>query len=175
MHCCRKSSLFTYESLLSITALKTTEYTFVLPLQLSIFLASTIGVVLTPPDKSAVFESIRLIGCLFQMQDDFLDISGHNCGKLPTDIEEGKCTWPIVMALSVARPNERQEILRHYGTPDGRAAVMTYFDSLNLKHYYERQEAAQYEGIVEKLNAIEHVALRSSSNELLAVLFKRSH
>lgn len=174
MHCCKKPSLFTYESLLSITGLKTTEYTLVLPLQLSIFLASTLNIVLTLADKSAAFGSARLIGCLFQMQDDFLDIYGHNFGKLPIDVEEGKCTWPVVMAMSAAKPDERQEILRHYGTPDGRATVTACFDSLHLKPYYEKQEAAQYQAIEEKLSAMEHVALRTSFSELLVYLFKRT-
>lgn len=175
MHCCKKPSLFTYESLLVITGLKTTEYTFVLPLQLSIFLASTLNIVLAPIDKSAAFGSARLIGCLFQMQDDFLDIYGQDFGKLPTDVEEGKYTWPVVMALSAARPNEKQEILKHYGTPDGRTEVTTCFDSLHLKPYYEKQEAAHHQAIEEKLGTIEHVALRTSFNELLAYLFKRAY
>ena len=50
------------------------------------------------------------IGCLFQIQDDYLDCYGdfEVCGKDNTDIQEGKCTWLIVEALQRVTPQQRK-------------------------------------------------------------------
>jgi len=49
------------------------------------------------------------IGCLFQIQDDYLDCYGDQvCGKSKTDIQEGKCTWFIVEALQRVTPQQRK-------------------------------------------------------------------
>jgi farnesyl diphosphate synthase len=56
-------------------------------------------------------ETISLeIGLLFQIQDDYLDCFGNSivCGKDSTDIQEGKCAWPIVVALQRATPEQRK-------------------------------------------------------------------
>lgn len=49
------------------------------------------------------------MGHFFQVQDDYLDCYGDSeiTGKIGRDIEEGKCTWLIVVALQRASPQQR--------------------------------------------------------------------
>lgn len=56
--------------------------------------------------KTIMFE----MGHFFQVQDDYLDCYGklEVTGKDSTDIQEGKCTWLIVMALQRATPEQRK-------------------------------------------------------------------
>ena len=50
------------------------------------------------------------IGQFFQIQDDYLGCYGTSdvMGKDNTDIEEGKCTWLIVVALQRATLEQRK-------------------------------------------------------------------
>ena len=50
------------------------------------------------------------IGHLFQVQNDFLDYYSKEeiGGKSGTDIQEGKCTWPIVIALERATAEQKR-------------------------------------------------------------------
>ena len=53
------------------------------------------------------------IGHFYQVQNDFLNYYSKEeiGGKSETDIQEGKCTWPIVIALERATA-EQKRILR---------------------------------------------------------------
>jgi octaprenyl-diphosphate synthase len=62
------------------------------------------------------------LGTAFQMVDDVLDYAGNidDIGKqLGDDLREGKCTLPLIHALSVATPPERDEIARAIQGGDG--------------------------------------------------------
>lgn len=63
-------------------------------------------------------ETILLpMGHFFQVQDDFLDCYGDPkvIGKHGTDIEDGKCTWLIITALSKCDQSEVRKIQEHCG------------------------------------------------------------
>jgi len=48
------------------------------------------------------------MGHLYQVQDDYLGCYSDVRGKDNTDIQEGKCTWLIVVALQRATPEQRK-------------------------------------------------------------------
>ncbi|CAG2174305.1 unnamed protein product, partial [Oppiella nova] len=107
---------FTSNRYATIVKHKTAFYSFVLPVRLAMYMTSCDSL---DDHKSA--ETILLkIGYLFQMQDDYLDCFGDpdTIGKIGTDIQEGKCCWPIVKALEMCDQNQRQTLDTNYGIND---------------------------------------------------------
>ncbi|KAG5311896.1 FPPS synthase, partial [Pseudoatta argentina] len=88
------------------------------------------------------------IGCLFQIQDDYLDCYGdfEICGKDNTDIQEGKCTWFIVEALQRVTSQQRKILEECYGNLDREKVqrVKQLFSDLNLLDAYFKYEEETY-------------------------------
>jgi len=100
--------LFTMEKYSSIIKHKTAYYSFYLPVALALNMAGIADEQLLKRTE----EILLPMGHFFQVQDDYLDCFGDPqvTGKKGTDIEDGKCTWLIVTALSVCSPAQRQLI-----------------------------------------------------------------
>ena len=89
----------------------------------------------------------RDLGIAFQIADDLLDVEGNeeSTGKsLGTDLEKQKPTLPIIRALKVASPSDRQSMLDLLSSDDrsGRslAPYLNGYGALT----YARQRAANY-------------------------------
>ncbi|MFH1530468.1 MAG: polyprenyl synthetase family protein [Pseudomonadota bacterium] len=66
----------------------------------------------------ALLGAARHLGILFQLQDDLVDLYGAKGREGPGgDIREGKMTLPVIHALRLARPAERDRLLSLLGTP----------------------------------------------------------
>ena len=92
-----------------IVKYKTAFYTFFLPVALGMHMAGV-------TDEHCFAEARKVcceLGEYFQIQDDFLDCYGDPAviGKIGTDIQDNKCSWLVVRALSKA--NERY-VLDHF-------------------------------------------------------------
>ncbi|CAG2175996.1 unnamed protein product, partial [Oppiella nova] len=117
--------------------------------------ASTIAMYMSScnsQDEHKLAETILLkIGHLFQMQDDYLDCFGNpdTIGKIGTDIQEGKCCWPIVKALEMCDQNQRQTLDTNYGINDEKcvAIVKEIYRDLNIQEVYTECEECIYNDI----------------------------
>ncbi|XP_012060289.1 PREDICTED: farnesyl diphosphate synthase 2-like, partial [Atta cephalotes] len=86
------------------------------------------------------------MGHLFQVQDDYLGCYSDVRSKDYTDIQEGKCTWLIVVALQRATPEQRKILEECYGFPDPEKVrrVKQLFTDLGLPNTYSIYEEETY-------------------------------
>lgn len=89
-----------------------------------------------------------MIGQLFQIQDDYLDLYGDPLvtGKIGTDIQEGKCSWLIIMALELADETQMEILKANYGKNDLESVyrVKEVFNQLRLKQWFFNLEENSY-------------------------------
>ena len=129
------------------------------------------------------------MGHFFQVQDDFLDCFGDPkvTGKVGTDIEDGKCSWLVVTALSICSPVQRQliqvfsyrnilqqvaiahfffEYQNHYGLKDESSVqlIKTLYKELGIPQLYADHEESSYKELTKLVKNIE--------NDLPSVVFQ---
>ena len=98
------------------------------------------------------------IGKFFQVQDDYLDCFGDNADEVTrkqgTDIQNGKCSWLIVVALQRATPKQKEELRKHYGRrdPEHIAEVKSIYEKLKLKKLFLQYEEEVYNDILAAIN-----------------------
>lgn len=99
-----------------------------------------------------------MIGQLFQIQDDFLDLHGNPkvTGKVGTDIIEGKCSWFIVNALNLANEEQLAVIKKHYGqnNPGSVEKIRRLFEELRLKQQFHNLEENSYRELNQLINGL---------------------
>ena len=96
--------------------------------------------------QSACAQYGSRLGTAFQMIDDLLDYAGNidDIGKqLGDDLREGKCTLPLIHALSAAAPAEKEQIQRAIESGGG--------------------DFAQIAAIVQRSGSLDHVRLRAQA------------
>lgn len=99
-------SKYTIETYMRIVTYKTAFYTFYLPAACAMHVC---GVTDAAAFATAREICIRL-GQFFQIQDDYLDCYGapEVIGKIGTDIEDNKCSWLVVQAMTRCNEEERK-------------------------------------------------------------------
>ncbi|KAG5311895.1 FPPS synthase, partial [Pseudoatta argentina] len=134
--------MFTMNRYNSIVDYKTSYYSFILPITIAMQLAG-----IKDPEMFRQAKTILLeMGHLFQVQDDYLGCYSDVHGKDYTDIQEGKCTWLIVVALQRATPEQRKILEECYGFPDPEKVrrVKQLFTDLGLPNTYSIYEEETY-------------------------------
>jgi len=135
---------FTMNRYNAIVKYKTAYYTFQLPVTLAMYLAGNYQEELHRQAKTILLE----MGHFFQVQDDFLDCFGDPAitGKVGTDIQEGKCSWLVIVALQRATPEQRRILDANYGNSDSEsvAAVKKLYEELGLPNTYSIYEEESY-------------------------------
>jgi len=136
----------------TIVTYKTGYYTFVLPVRLGMYMAE-----ITDSTAHDQIESILLkMGQFFQVQDDYLDCYGHPqvTGKIGTDIQDGKCSWLIVKALSLANEKQVEMLKEHYGGHEANSIeiVKSIYDELSIEEHYLDYEKKWYADIVAEID-----------------------
>lgn len=131
---------FTLEKYMTIVDHKTAFYSFSAPIRLGMILSGLSDPVIHR--KADII--LRRMGQFFQVQDDYLDCFGDPIimGKIGTDIEEGKCCWPIVTALSIADQKQRAILEQNYARKDvqNSETVKRVYRELNIESIYKQYE-----------------------------------
>jgi len=144
-------SKYTLERYFNIVLYKTAYYTVNHPIRLGFYLAGFSD----PEFHSDAEDVLLLMGQFFQVQDDFLDVFGDPAvtGKIGTDIQDGKCNWPVVKALEKADGKQRKTLEQHYGvkSKDSVKEVLRVYNELKIKEEYQEFERKQNELIKKRI------------------------
>lgn len=93
-----------------------------------------------------------------QATDDYLDCfaPAEVIGKIGTDIRDGKCSWVAVQALELASKEERELLVRHYGSqdPHDEATVKELFQKLGIDKLFKQYEAKFYDNALGQIEAV---------------------
>ena len=139
------------DNYLQMITYKTAFYSFVLPVQVAYGLTMNDWSLSTP-----FTEALVKLGCLFQVQDDYLDCYGDSkeMGKVGTDIQDGKYSFLVITAVHqiLALPSQQErtdklnELHANYANSDELCIqkVKEIFNENNLPMKYE-QFVSQYE------------------------------
>jgi farnesyl diphosphate synthase len=104
-------------------------------------------------------EILLKMGHLFQIQDDYLDLYGDPevIGKIGTDIQEGKCCWPIVTAFKMCDQKQIAILKSNYGRKDSDSIrrVKDIYNQLDLKSVYAKEEDMHYNDICKSIADLE--------------------
>uniref|UniRef100_A0A061RPF1 Farnesyl diphosphate synthase n=1 Tax=Tetraselmis sp. GSL018 TaxID=582737 RepID=A0A061RPF1_9CHLO len=166
-------SRYTIDTYMRIVTYKTAFYSFYLPV--------ACGMVVTGVEDDAALSTAREIllemGQYFQIQDDYLDAFGDPefIGKVGTDIEDNKCSWLVVKALSKATAEHRKLLEEHYGKPEpeGVAKVKQIYRELGLEKDFQDYEAESYKKLCAKIEQ-QTVLPKSVFTSLLNKIYKRT-
>lgn len=138
------SSRYTMDRYNTIIRLKTSYYSFHLPVAVAMYQAGIYDLELHRQAKSVLLE----LGRYFQVQDDYLDVFGESddTGKIGSDIQDAKCTWLAVVALHKANSTQRALFEDCYGSKDVEkvAAVKKLYEQLGLPALYSAFEEETY-------------------------------
>lgn len=164
---------FTLQRHALIVKYKTAFYSFYLPVAL--------GMIMAGLDRKGLYDKAREILCImgeyFQVQDDYLDCYGapEVIGKIGTDIQDNKCSWLVVQALSKATPAQRRVLEENYGKKGDAnvKAVKKLYVEMNLEALYKKYEEESYQRI-KKLMAETHDLPVDVFDFLLKKIYKRS-
>ncbi|MBN3315888.1 FPPS synthase, partial [Atractosteus spatula] len=135
---------FTEERYRAIVKYKTAFYSFYLPVAAAMYMAG-----IDSEEEHSNAKAILLeMGEFFQIQDDYLDCYGDPAvtGKIGMDIEDNKCSWLVVQALSRVSPEQRALLEECYGQKDSASVsrVKQLYAELDMPGLFTRHEEESY-------------------------------
>lgn len=145
---------YTLDRYKAIVKWKTAFYSFYLPVACAMYMAG-----ITDEGSHRDAKTILLnMGEFFQIQDDYLDCFGDPAvtGKIGTDIEDNKCGWLVVQALSRCTPEQRKVLECNYAqhNPEKVATVKALYNELNIIQVYKDHETASYEELIKLIDKL---------------------
>ncbi|MFO7904577.1 MAG: polyprenyl synthetase family protein, partial [Pirellulaceae bacterium] len=122
----------------------------------------------------------RCLGIAFQISDDLLDIAGSETetGKsLGTDLTQEKPTLPVIRALELANPTQRERLLDLLrGQADGEAKWLRRFLEQCGALNYAKQKACEFaQQAIQQLASIPPSPAAASLRKLGEFVVARSH
>jgi farnesyl diphosphate synthase len=164
---------FTIERYRKIVKYKTAFYSFYLPVALAMIMSG----ISVPSLFSQAKEILLIMGEYFQIQDDYLDCYGKPevIGKIGTDIEDNKCSWLVVQALSRVNPKQRKVLQENYGQHDMKkvAKVKKLYSELDMEGIFAAYEEKSYADLQKLLGEVKDMP-REVFEFLLRKIYKRS-
>jgi len=143
---------------------KTAWYSFYFPVQLAMGLAGIKDQVVQKQTQRILIDT----GKFFQAQDDYLDCFGDPevTGKVGTDIQDGKCSWMVVMAMQRSNPKQKELLKENYGRDDSScvAAVKDLYEDLKLKEAYAKFEEVEHNDILALIQQLHHGGSKGGMN-----------
>lgn len=160
---------FTMSRYSSIVKYKTAYYSFQLPVALAMYMSG-----IDDPEMHRQAKTILLeMGHFFQVQDDYLDCYGDPevTGKIGTDIQDGKCSWLVVVALQRANTEQRKTIEECYGhsDPEKVKTIKQLYEDLGIPSTYAIYEEESYNIILTHIQQIS----RGLPHELFFTFMKK--
>eukprot|EP00455_Lapot_gusevi_P008054 TRINITY_DN13473_c0_g1_i1.p1 TRINITY_DN13473_c0_g1~~TRINITY_DN13473_c0_g1_i1.p1 ORF type:complete len:375 (+),score=93.04 TRINITY_DN13473_c0_g1_i1:69-1193(+) len=165
---------FTWERYKLIVELKTSYYSFYLPLACALLVTGH-----NQPQQLQLTKKIALqLGQKFQIQDDYLDCFGdpQHIGKIGTDIYDHKCSWLVVQALMRANPAQLQTLQDNYGKDLGgpcEARIKQLYRELELPALYQQQERQSFDECVASIENVPDDIPKSIFQDLLDKIHDR--
>jgi len=164
---------FTMKRYKAIVKYKTSYYSFYLPVALAMHMAE-----IKDPNLFSAAKTILLdMGTFFQVQDDYLDCYGDPTvtGKVGTDIQDGKCSWLVTVALQRINAHQRAELAKRYGThdPDDVNWVKELYNEIGIKKIYKKYEEDFYEDIQQNIQLRGDEISAKMFNRFLDRIYKR--
>ena len=107
-----------------------------------------------------LIESVLLdIGTFYSLQDDFMDCFGSpkESGKVGTDLEDGKCCWPIVTALGLCDERQRQTLIDNYSDRSQKnvSIVRQIYEEVGVKDVFKIHEDDLYRQMSAEIERME--------------------
>lgn len=165
---------FTQERHTAIVKWKTAFYSFYLPVALAMYMSGIKDSVTHEAAKSILLK----MGIFFQIQDDYLDCYGDPevIGKIGTDIQDNKCSWLIVQALSRVTPQQRQILQENYGQDeeDKVLNVKAVFKELDLEQVYRDYEEESYRDLMKDIEAFQGKLPKEVFTDFARKIYKRN-
>ena len=107
-----------------------------------------------------LIEAILLdMGSYYSLHDDYMDCFGSpkETGKVGTDLEDGKCCWPIVTALELCNKKQRQTLIDNYGDRSQKSvsAIRQIYEEVELINVFKIHEDSLYGKISEVIGRLQ--------------------
>jgi len=165
---------YTMDRYKTIVKYKTAFYSFYLPVACAMYMAG-----IKDEANHASAKAILLkMGEFFQIQDDYLDCYGDPSvtGKVGTDIEDNKCSWLCVQALSLCNPEQRKLLEENYAQhdPEKVKIVKKLFAELELERLYKEYEENSYNEIVNLVDSFSGALPKEIFYAFAKKIYKRS-
>ncbi|XP_044747455.1 farnesyl pyrophosphate synthase-like [Coccinella septempunctata] len=150
---------FTMENLKLVAALKMMRHNYNHPIELATLLANKAYFM-----NDLIRDALVHIGFLFSIQNDIADCYGNDVtGKSCVDIQDKRCSFPIVTALQKANPVQRKILEDCYGFKDEQKIekVKEVYEELDILNEYYKTEELHLQKISEEIEKIPDEFTRS--------------
>ncbi|SPJ11015.1 geranylgeranyl pyrophosphate synthase, putative [Plasmodium sp. DRC-Itaito] len=116
-----------------------------------------------------------LMGEYFQVHDDYIDTFGDSkkTGKVGSDIQNNKLTWPLIKAFELCSQPEKEDIIRNYGKDNVTCIkfINDIYEHYNIRAHYVEYEKKQKMKILEAINQLHHEGIEYVLKYVMDILF----